>query len=228
MTKCTQTLVHPVPRPIFEGSIYGAPIVDPFTRCQSRRRRYIPLSCRPEATTFCLDSEHIQDSEFRMQALALSESYLNEGSLHELDFKKSFFGIHYDKLESIKDNMLLLPCLLLLLVKDQQPHMVFFSVQAFLEGKTNDRHIAHPQHGIKRIVIFDIDLHHGRSLNLVFTTFLITLGNGTQSIVWKINEETYHQILEGKMEGLFREKDLRYSTALSMIFFYIHARILGF
>lgn len=25
-----------------------------------------------------------------------------QGSLHELDFKKSFFGSHYDKLESIK------------------------------------------------------------------------------------------------------------------------------
>ncbi|KAF9483589.1 histone deacetylase complex protein [Pholiota conissans] len=42
---------------------------------------------------------------------------------------------------------------------------------------------AHLQHGIKRIVIFDIDLHHG---------------NGTQSIVWQINEETYRQTLESK------------------------------
>jgi hypothetical protein len=32
-----------------------------------------------------------------------SGSYLNEGSLHELDFKKSFFGSHYDKLKLIKD-----------------------------------------------------------------------------------------------------------------------------
>ncbi|KAF8800857.1 FAD-binding domain-containing protein [Phlegmacium glaucopus] len=31
-----------------------------------------------------------------------SGSYLNEGSLHELDFKKSYFGDHYDKLRSIK------------------------------------------------------------------------------------------------------------------------------
>ncbi|KAF8811572.1 histone deacetylase complex protein [Phlegmacium glaucopus] len=45
---------------------------------------------------------------------------------------------------------------------------------------------AHLQHGIKRIVIFDIDLHHG---------------NGTQSIIWQINEETYRQTLEGKNEG---------------------------
>lgn len=36
---------------------------------------------------------------------------------------------------------------------------------------------------MKRIVIFDIDLHHG---------------NGTQSIVWQINEETYRQTLESE------------------------------
>ncbi|KAG6827001.1 hypothetical protein H0H92_013616 [Tricholoma furcatifolium] len=40
---------------------------------------------------------------------------------------------------------------------------------------------AHLKHGVNRIVIFDIDLHHG---------------NGTQSIVWQINEETYRQKLE--------------------------------
>jgi len=32
-----------------------------------------------------------------------SGSYLNEGSLYELDFQKSYFGDHYNKLESIKD-----------------------------------------------------------------------------------------------------------------------------
>ncbi|KAH7915486.1 histone deacetylase domain-containing protein [Hygrophoropsis aurantiaca] len=42
---------------------------------------------------------------------------------------------------------------------------------------------AHLKHGIKRIVILDIDLHHG---------------NGTQSIVWQINEETYRQTLESE------------------------------
>ncbi|KAJ7174031.1 histone deacetylase complex protein [Mycena crocata] len=42
---------------------------------------------------------------------------------------------------------------------------------------------AHLQHGIDRIVIFDIDLHHG---------------NGTQSIVWQMNEETYRQTLESE------------------------------
>ncbi|KAF8058708.1 histone deacetylase complex protein [Lyophyllum atratum] len=40
---------------------------------------------------------------------------------------------------------------------------------------------AHLQHGINRVVILDIDLHHG---------------NGTQSLVWQINEETYRQKLE--------------------------------
>ncbi|KAJ7064271.1 Arginase/deacetylase [Mycena amicta] len=42
---------------------------------------------------------------------------------------------------------------------------------------------AHLSHGIDRIVIFDIDLHHG---------------NGTQSIAWQINEETYRQTLESE------------------------------
>ncbi|KIP06837.1 hypothetical protein PHLGIDRAFT_72030 [Phlebiopsis gigantea 11061_1 CR5-6] len=40
---------------------------------------------------------------------------------------------------------------------------------------------AHLKHDITRVVIFDIDLHHG---------------NGTQSIVWQINEETYRVKLE--------------------------------
>ncbi|KAG2344392.1 Arginase/deacetylase [Suillus weaverae] len=42
---------------------------------------------------------------------------------------------------------------------------------------------AHLKHGIQRAVILDIDLHHG---------------NGTQSIVWQINEETYQQTLESE------------------------------
>ncbi|KAF8887148.1 histone deacetylase complex protein [Infundibulicybe gibba] len=42
---------------------------------------------------------------------------------------------------------------------------------------------AHLQHNMKRIVIMDIDLHHG---------------NGTQSIAWQINEETYRQTLESE------------------------------
>ncbi|PPQ64835.1 hypothetical protein CVT24_008200 [Panaeolus cyanescens] len=42
---------------------------------------------------------------------------------------------------------------------------------------------AHLQHKVKRVVIFDIDLHHG---------------NGTQSIVWQINEESYRQTIESE------------------------------
>ncbi|GBE84828.1 Arginase/deacetylase [Sparassis crispa] len=40
---------------------------------------------------------------------------------------------------------------------------------------------AHLKHGINRVVILDIDLHHG---------------NGTQSIAWQINEESYRKTLE--------------------------------
>ncbi|KAI0344381.1 Arginase/deacetylase [Trametopsis cervina] len=40
---------------------------------------------------------------------------------------------------------------------------------------------AHLKHNINRAIIFDIDLHHG---------------NGTQSLVWQINEESYRQRLE--------------------------------
>ncbi|KAF9816382.1 hypothetical protein IEO21_04135 [Rhodonia placenta] len=45
--------------------------------------------------------------------------------------------------------------------------------------------LAHLQHGINRVVVFDIDLHHG---------------NGTQSIAWQINEETYRKTIE-EMHG---------------------------
>ncbi|KAJ7850457.1 histone deacetylase domain-containing protein [Mycena leptocephala] len=45
---------------------------------------------------------------------------------------------------------------------------------------------AHLNHGINRVVIFDIDLHHG---------------NGTQSIVWQMNEETYRETLETEGEA---------------------------
>ncbi|KAL5508281.1 HOS3 [Sanghuangporus vaninii] len=40
---------------------------------------------------------------------------------------------------------------------------------------------AHLNHGVRKVVVFDIDLHHG---------------NGTQSLAWQINEETYRQKLE--------------------------------
>ncbi|KAI5124942.1 hypothetical protein M0805_007369 [Coniferiporia weirii] len=42
---------------------------------------------------------------------------------------------------------------------------------------------AHLRHDIKKVVIFDIDLHHG---------------NGTQSLAWQINEDTYRQKLEAE------------------------------
>ncbi|KAI6123421.1 arginase deacetylase [Pisolithus croceorrhizus] len=42
---------------------------------------------------------------------------------------------------------------------------------------------AHLKHSIKRVVVLDIDLHHG---------------NGTQSLVWQINEETYLKSLESE------------------------------
>ncbi|GJE85951.1 histone deacetylase HOS3 [Phanerochaete sordida] len=48
---------------------------------------------------------------------------------------------------------------------------------------------AHLKHDVTRVLIFDIDLHHG---------------NGTQSIIWQINEETYRVKLEesyGKPPG---------------------------
>ncbi|RDX53444.1 Arginase/deacetylase [Lentinus brumalis] len=42
---------------------------------------------------------------------------------------------------------------------------------------------AHLKHNVNRVVIFDIDLHHG---------------NGTQAIAWQINEETYRKQLEAE------------------------------
>ncbi|EIW59314.1 Arginase/deacetylase [Trametes versicolor FP-101664 SS1] len=42
---------------------------------------------------------------------------------------------------------------------------------------------AHLKHNINRVIIFDIDLHHG---------------NGTQAIAWGINEETYRKQLEAE------------------------------
>ncbi|KAF8527331.1 histone deacetylase domain-containing protein [Gautieria morchelliformis] len=44
---------------------------------------------------------------------------------------------------------------------------------------------AHLKHGVTRVIVLDIDLHHG---------------NGTQSIVWQINEEAYRQDLESEEE----------------------------
>ena len=59
------------------------------------------------------------------------------------------------------------------------------------------RSIAHLTHGIKRVVIFDIDLHYGMLIRPSWDyDHDYDKGNGTQSIVWQINEETYRQTLE--------------------------------
>ena len=56
---------------------------------------------------------------------------------------------------------------------------------------------AHIKHGIKKVVIFDIDLHHGMHLDLQLNSRSSKmLGNGTQSIAWQINEEYYREKLE--------------------------------
>ena len=47
-------------------------------------------------------------------------------------------------------------------------------------------HLAHLEHGIDRVVIFDIDLHHG---------------NGTQQIVWRLNELA-HKAIQDKAKKL--------------------------
>lgn len=48
-------------------------------------------------------------------------------------------------------------------------------------------------------MIFDIDLHHGEQCLIRFRFFLTPcLGNGTQSIVWQINEESYRRTLESE------------------------------
>lgn len=56
---------------------------------------------------------------------------------------------------------------------------------------------AHLNHNTNRVVIFDIDLHHGKpNLNYNVVNLVFQPGNGTQSIAWSINEETYRQTLE--------------------------------
>lgn len=64
---------------------------------------------------------------------------------------------------------------------------------------TESSSLAHLQHGINRVVVLDIDLHHGDSHALCFmasTDSLTGAGNGTQSIIWQINEESYRKALE--------------------------------
>ena len=57
---------------------------------------------------------------------------------------------------------------------------------------------AHIQHGVKRVIIFDIDLHHGENSihSRVRTHSRLVLGNGTQAIAWSINAETHRKRLE--------------------------------
>ncbi|KIM73669.1 hypothetical protein PILCRDRAFT_99268 [Piloderma croceum F 1598] len=62
---------------------------------------------------------------------------------------------------------------------EQRCKRAFVSVRP--PGIITDWTTAHLQHGIRRVVILDIDLHHG---------------NGTQAIAWQINEETYRKTLE--------------------------------
>ncbi len=61
---------------------------------------------------------------------------------------------------------------------------------------------AHLKHNINRVVIFDIDLHHGQLVRVssIPLDSLLNLtphsGNGTQALVWQINEDSYRQKLE--------------------------------
>ncbi|KIJ55002.1 hypothetical protein M422DRAFT_200979 [Sphaerobolus stellatus SS14] len=53
---------------------------------------------------------------------------------------------------------------------------------------------AHLVHDISRVVILDIDLHHG---------------NGTQSLAWQINEDAFRETLEAEASGILKKKPLR-------------------
>ncbi|KAJ7788978.1 hypothetical protein B0H14DRAFT_2284065, partial [Mycena olivaceomarginata] len=61
---------------------------------------------------------------------------------------------------------------------------------------------AHLQHGIDCIVIFDIHLTCTTASGIRWFNLKITQltysGNGTQSIVWQMNQETYQQKLESE------------------------------
>ncbi|KAJ3775524.1 Arginase/deacetylase [Lentinula raphanica] len=66
---------------------------------------------------------------------------------------------------------------------------------------------AHLKHGIHRVVIFDIDLHHG---------------NGTQSLAWAINEETQRRRLEAEARTENRESPSVSSPGLQIYYSSIH------
>ena len=58
---------------------------------------------------------------------------------------------------------------------------------------------AHLKHKVRRVVIFDIDLHHGIvATALVDCPLIHEIGNGTQAIVWGINEECHRKTLESE------------------------------
>ncbi|KAE9400423.1 Arginase/deacetylase [Gymnopus androsaceus JB14] len=68
---------------------------------------------------------------------------------------------------------------------------------------------AHLKHGIHRVVIFDVDLHHG---------------NGTQSLVWDINEETQRQKLEAeaRAEAEGSSSSIKHVPGLQIFYSSIH------
>ena len=59
---------------------------------------------------------------------------------------------------------------------------------------------AHLKHNIRKVVILDIDLHHGiiHCLSRLRATLIRDSGNGTQAIVWGINEDYYRKVLESE------------------------------
>lgn len=64
---------------------------------------------------------------------------------------------------------------------------------------------AHLQHGVKRVIIFDIDLHHG---------------NGTQAIAWGINAETHRKRLEWEAKMAMEESNERTENPRGLQIFY--------
>lgn len=85
----------------------------------------------------------------------------------------------------------------------------------------SDGEIAHLRHGVKRAVIFDIDLHHGSyHISKYLYCFYICIGNGTQAIVWQINEETYRKTLESEYSG--SEKVPQDTSSLKVYYGSIH------
>jgi histone deacetylase HOS3 len=57
---------------------------------------------------------------------------------------------------------------------------------------------AHLKHGLNRVVVFDIDLHHG---------------NGTQAIAWSLNEEAFRAETEEPEEPAVKQEEEAERTA---------------